>query len=152
MDSSTTVSSFNDLMGQFLDDLEIAFPNDKGIQKYQASFMILRKAQPRKPLNEFMKSVTPLASQIMNKDEQFFLDSPPGFLETLNIKELWTQATQENKDAIWQYVQTLYIIGTTISSLPPEALAVIEDVAKKCAESLKGTEFLELLGKNPMKM
>lgn len=149
--ASTTVSSFNDLMQQFLDDLEIAFPNDSDIKKYQATFGLLRKSNARKPMNEFMASVGPYASQIMEKNEVFFLETETEFMSLLNIKELWAQATDENKDAIWQYLQTLYIIGMTITSLPPETLSVIESVAKQCAESLKGTEFMDLLGKNPMK-
>lgn len=150
--AGTTITSFNELMQQFLDDLEIAFPNDSAIKKYQATFGLVKKTNARKPLTEFMSSITPFASQIMSKDESFFLQSDVDFVKSLNIKDLWSQATSENKDAIWQYLQTLYIIGMTISSLPPETLSVIENVAKQCAESLKGTEFMELLGKNPMKM
>jgi len=150
--AGTTITSFNELMQQFLDDLEVAFPTESAIKKYQATFGLLKKTNARKPLTEFMSSITPFASQIMSKDESFFLQSDVDFVKSLNIKDLWSQATPENKDAIWQYLQTLYIIGMTISSLPPETLSVIENVAKQCAESLKGTEFMELLGKNPMKM
>lgn len=150
--AGTTITSFNELMQQFLDDLEVAFPNESAIKKYQATFGLLKKTNARKPLTEFMSSITPYASHIMSKDESFFLQSDVDFVKSLNIKDLWSQATSENKDAIWQYLQTLYIIGMTISSLPPETLSVIENVAKQCAESLKGSEFMELLGKNPMKM
>ena len=91
--ASTTVSSFNDLMQQFLDDLEIAFPNDSDIKKYQATFGLLRKSNARKPMNEFMASVGPYASQIMEKNEVFFLETETEFMSLLNIKELWAQAT-----------------------------------------------------------
>lgn len=152
--SGTTISSFNELMTQFLDDLEVAFPKDTSIKRFQATFGLLKKTNARKPLTEFMESIAPYASHVMARDDSFFLqnDVDIEFVKSLNIKELWAQATPENKDAIWQYLQTLYIIGMTITSLPPETLSVIENVAKQCAESLKGTEFMELLGKNPMKM
>jgi hypothetical protein len=150
--ANTTISSFNDLLQQFLDELEVAFPDDAKIKKYQASFILVRKSSVRKPLTEFMASIGPYASHIMTKNEEFFLTSDSEFVKNLNIPKLWGKASDANKDAIWQYLQTLYIIGTTITSLPPEALSVIESVAKQCAESMQGSDLMALLGKNPMKM
>ena len=148
----TTLSSFNDLLQQFLDELEIAFPDNSRIKKYQASFQLMRKANARKPMSEFMASIGPCASHIMSKNEEFFLTTD-GFVQELDIPDLWGKASASTKDAIWQYLQTLYILGTTISSLPEDTLSIIEDVAKKCAENLQGSDLFNLLspGKNPMK-
>ena len=56
------------------------------------------------------------------------------------IPRLWTDELSETtKGAIWQYLQTLYILGTTISSLPADTLNMIESVAQKCASQLQDT-------------
>lgn len=149
---ATTLSSFNELMQQFLDELEIAFPDDPKLKKYQSNFSLLKKANARKPLNSFMESVRSHANKIMTKDESYFLESTDSFIVDLDIKTKWDMSSETTKSAIWQYLQTLYIIGTTIQTLPSEALSMIEDVAKKCADSFNPgdmSSLIELLGKNP---
>lgn len=151
---STTLSSFNELMQQFLDELEIAFPDDPKLKKHQSNFSLLKKANTRKPLNSFMDAVTPHASKIMAKDETYFFDCTDEFMSELDIKTKWETSSENTKSAIWQYLQTLYIIGTTIKSLPSEALSMIEEVAKKCSDSFNPDDMsslIELLGKNPVK-
>lgn len=151
---SSTLSSFNDLMQQFLDELEIAFPDDPKLKKHQSNFSIIKKANARKPLNAFMEEITPHANKIMSKDESYFLESTDKFITDLDIKTKWETCSENTKNAIWQYLQTLYIIGTTINSLPTEALSMIEEVAKKCSDSLNPDDMsslIELLGKNPVK-
>jgi hypothetical protein len=151
---STTLSSFNDLMQQFLDELEIAFPDDPKLKKHQSNFSILKKANVRKPLNSFMDAVTPHANKIMAKDESYFFEADDKFIKELDIQTKWANCSENTKSAIWQYLQTLYIIGTTIKTLPTDALSMIEDVAKKCADSFNPDDMsslIELLGKNPVK-
>ena len=41
------------------------------------------------------------------------------------------------KNAVLQYLQTLYMLGTTITAIPQETLAVIENVAKDCADKIQ---------------
>jgi hypothetical protein len=41
------------------------------------------------------------------------------------------------KAVVWQYLQTLYILGTTIQSVPEETLNMIEILAKECADKMQ---------------
>jgi len=136
---ATTISAFNDMMQQFLDELVLTFPETKSFSKFQSQFKLLRKTSPRTPMNNFMESITPYANSIMQRDEKFFkehADSIP-FLKSLDINSIWTDDLSEStKGAIWQYLQTLYILGTTISTLPAETLSMIESVAQKCASQM----------------
>lgn len=137
---ATTTNAFNDMMQQFLDELVLTFPNEKKLAKYQATFILLRKASPKKPLNEFMESVTPYANHLMQKDEEFFKThaAEVPFLDDLDIKRLWnSELSDSTKNAIWQYLQTLYILGTTLNALPPETLSMIESVATQCASQIQ---------------
>jgi len=150
---ATTVSAFNDMMQQFLDELVLTFPEEKSFVKFQASFSLVRKTRPRMVLENYMKSIGPVASQLMAKDEVYFkehVDDIP-ILKEMNLMKIWTDDLSPNtKEAIWKYLQTMYILATTISSLPAETLSMIESVAEKCAKQMteEGITSEEALMKN----
>lgn len=130
------------MMEQFLNELEKTFPEEKAVAKYKNGFELMRKSNPRKCVDGYMTSVAPFQEKIMAKDESFFLASNESIIKDMNLQKHWTpDLSAVTKDAIWQYLQTLYILGSTITMIPPEALGMIEDVANKCAGSIqeKGT-------------
>ena len=136
----TSVGAFNDMMEQFLNELVSTFPEEKGIKKYQASFEIVRKANPRKCIDSFMAAISPYASRITTKDESVMTEDI-SFLTQVNISKYWTSdLSQTTKDAIWQYLQTLYMLGMTISAIPAETLSMIESVASQCADKIQSGE------------
>ena len=133
----TSVTAWNDMMEQFITELERTFPEEKAILKYKTSFDLLRKSNPRKCVDGYMANITPLQAKVMAKDESLLMEDN-SVLADLNIRKHWTpELSQNTKDAIWQYLQTLYILGTTITMIPPEALGMIEDVAQKCATNIQ---------------
>lgn len=128
------------MMDQFLDELVKTFPEETGLKKYQSTFDIMKKANPRKCVEVFMNSAREFQSQIMAKDEKFFLESSVEFLDALNIKKWWNDSLSDNtKSAIWQYLQTLMILGTTITSIDAETLGAIEGIAEKMAQGSPGS-------------
>ena len=134
----TSVGAFNDLMAQFLSELKETFPEEPAIKKYQAAFDIMRSANPKKCVIAFMTSMTPYAQSIMAKDEKFFLENPPDVISDLNLQKHWNdELSQGTKDAIWQYLQTLNMLGMTITSIPGDTLSMIEKVAKQCADTMQ---------------
>ena len=60
--------------------------------------------------------------------------------------------SQGTKDAIWQYLQTLNVLGMTITSIPAEALSTIENVAAQCAGGMGGEGEGEGSGSNDQLM
>jgi hypothetical protein len=84
-------------------------------------------------MENFMQSVGPYSQHIMSKDDSFFLNNPEVFKD-FKLNNIWTlDVSDTTKNAIWQYLQTLYILGNTISALPGDTLSMIEQMAKKCA-------------------
>ena len=136
----TSVTAFNDMLDQFIDELRQTFPEESGIRKYQASFEIFRKSNPRKCVETFMNAISPYANEITSRNEAFF-QRDLDFLEDLSIKSNWTPAlSQTTKDAIWQYLHTLYMLGTTIVSIPADTLNMIETMASQCADKLQSSD------------
>lgn len=133
----TSVSAFNDMLEQFLTELMGTFPEEKSIKKYHAGFDVMRKTNPKKVVEGFMSAVAPHSQKIMNKDESI-LDDSIDVLDELSIKKHWNGGISDNtKNAIWQYLQTLYMLGTTITAIPADTLNMIEDVAKQCADNMQ---------------
>ena len=134
-----SVTAFNDMMGQFLVELHKTFPEEKGIKKMMTSFDVLKSTNPRLVVDAFMKGVTPYAEKISVKDESFLLKEIEtiDFLKELNIKSYWERMSDNTKGATWQYLQTLYMLGTTITSIPDDTLKMIEGIAKECADKME---------------
>jgi hypothetical protein len=89
----------------------------------------------------------------MEKNEAFFKENSDSIdlLRELDLMKIWTDDLSQNtKEAIWKYLQTLYILATTISALPAETLSIIENVAEKCAKQMteEGISSEEALMKN----
>ena len=124
----SSVNAFNDMMGQFLAELHKTFPEEKGIKKCMSGFELMRTSNPRLVVDGFMAGVTPFADKISAKDDTFFLNEAKNleFLKGINLEEHWANVSEGTKDAIWQYIQTLYMLGTTISSIPEDTLSMIE--------------------------
>ena len=134
-----SVTAFNDMLSQFLVELHRTFPDEKGIKKMTTSFEMLKKTNPRIVVEGFMKGVSPYADKISAKDEKFILEEIEtiDMLEDLNIKSYWNRMTPNTRSATWQYLQTLYMLGTTITAIPAETLSMIEGIAKDCADKMQ---------------
>tara|TARA_R100000908_G_scaffold32479_1_gene14652 strand:- start:4771 stop:5256 length:486 start_codon:yes stop_codon:yes gene_type:complete len=134
-----SVTAFNDMMGQFLVELHKTFPEEKGIKKMMTSFDVLKTSNPRLVVDAFMKGVSPYAEKISSKDESFLLKEIETieFLKDLGIKGYWERMSVNTKAATWQYLQTLYMLGTTITSIPDDTLKMIEGIAKECADKME---------------
>src|SRR6056300_964344 len=134
-----SVTAFNDMLSQFLVELHKTFPEEKGIKKMTTSFEMLKQTNPRLIVDGFMKGVTPYADKISSKDESFLLEEIEKIelLKDLNIKTYWSRMSPNTKAATWQYLQTLYMLGTTITAIPAETLNLIEGIAKDCADKMQ---------------
>ena len=134
-----SVTAFNDMMGQFLVELHKTFPEEKGIKKMMTSFDMLKTTNPRLVVDGFMTGVSPYADKISGQDETFILNEIEtiDFLKDLDIKKYWERMSDGTKSATLQYLQTLYMLGTTITSIPDDTLKMIEGIAKDCADKMQ---------------
>lgn len=151
----TSIGAFADMMEQFLTELIDVFPSEQAFKDAKSAMLLMRKTNPRLIMTTYMECIMPHASKLMAKDETMFTEDAIHieFLHTLNIAEHWSDenTTQQTKDAIWQYLQTLYMLGTTIGMLPQDTLSAIESIAQQMLQT-NGSEITKLLGKNHGKL
>ena len=141
--SMTTVASFNQLLKSFLTEIVEVFPDDPAASKVElflATFdTIVAGSNARMAMDLFMKEISPHADAITAKDESLFdALTLPG---DISLRPLWEQASDNTKDCVWQYLQMLFLIGTTASVLPDTMLAGIEDMASKYAKQVQDGEL-----------
>lgn len=135
----SSITAWCDMMEQFLSELARTFPEESSVKKYGTSFDLLRKTNPRKCIDVYMKGTINSADKIMQKNPDFFIEMEQ--VMGIDLLKFWTPELSDNtKNAIWQYIQTLYLLGTTITSIPQDALSAIESVANKCAQSMQSQD------------
>ena len=145
-----TVKAFNEMMDQFLTELNLTFPENKAVVKFQASFEVVKATKPGAVLENFMKAVKPFSKKIMARDDTF-ISVDAGTINALgdiDLAGMWTKSSDATKDAIWQYLYTLLVLGTTISSFPKETLDMIEKMAENCAAQMQeggGGDIMSLM-------
>lgn len=120
----TTLKAFDEMMGQFLNELARIFPDE-----------------PKKtPMDckSFVGQIGSWSGKIMTKDDSFFCEENE-FVKNMNLHVIWKRedCSETTRQAIWQYIQSLYMMGTTFSMFPPEMLSMIESAAESCANQMK---------------
>ena len=128
--------AFNSMMEEFLNELIQTFPEEKSLKVELTKFQTLKKANSKKIVEGFMHAIGPYQNDIQQKNENFLINNNE-FLNKINIKKWWTKELSDNtKDAIWSYLQTLIMLATTITSIPSDMLKTIESVAEQCASTI----------------
>tara|TARA_B110000977_G_C11069873_1_gene489202 strand:- start:1745 stop:2284 length:540 start_codon:yes stop_codon:yes gene_type:complete len=131
-----SVQAFNGVMDEFLSELQETFPKEKKLKVYYNGFLTMKKANPRKILELFMNNAVPHASLITKRDDALF-KCENELIPDVDLSRLWNDdLDDETKDAIWQYINTLYVLGSTINSIPSSLLSTIEGVAEQCATQM----------------
>ena len=132
-----THQAFNSMMEEFIGELIETIPEEKSLKLYKTQFDTLKKANPRKIVESFMHAISPYCDFITNKDESLFMRNDIEFLNKLNINKWWSSSISDStKDAIWQYLNTLMMIGTAITNISSDMLQQIESVAEQCASQM----------------
>jgi hypothetical protein len=128
----TSYKAFNEMYTQFLNELAQTFPEEPSIAK------VLKKHQDERTYKKVMNKLSPWAQQIMEKDSKFFCEENE-FVVVLNLHELWKKedVSGATRQAIWQYISSLYGFGVTLQMIPPGFMNIIENEAENCAKSLQ---------------
>jgi hypothetical protein len=119
----SVLGAFNNVLLNFIDDCILVFPEDRDFKVYKASIKILVKINPKKVLTIFANNTQIYKSQILEKNEDFFLKND--YSEVINntkktdisddeineiikkIQGYWIELEKTNKEKIWDYMLLL---------------------------------------------
>lgn len=137
----TSLQAFNSLIDNFVSELRATFPDEDGLEIFHEEFKTLLKMDQRAPLELFMKAMTPHTNAIMTRDPGLFAQLK---IPRLHLKKLWDLPLSDaTRNAIWQHLHTIFMLGTTIQYMPAEMLNNIESMAKECARKIEAGEGLD---------
>jgi len=116
------IETFNKLFEEFLEKIISKFDVPK-IKTYRKLFIIMKEMSPETPVNIFMAGCINYKDEIKNRNESFFLKDKKineqvknfgNFTEDCGLDAYWNELTPKTKKAIWDYVQSLFVLGEII--------------------------------------
>lgn len=124
MSNSSFLTAFNNVISQFIDDLINTFPEEREFRKFKTGFSILKSTNNKKIVQVFKFYIENYKEQIRNRDDNFFIvtdseslaESDDNSIANLldKLKVYWKLLSENNKDKIWQYLNTLIILSNKI--------------------------------------
>ena len=129
------LNSFNKLAEEFFTDMTRSFPREPKVKGYQIAFRAAKKYNNRKPVEMFMENLEPFGIQIINRDEAFFTKSEyvnhvQNLSGKMGLVQYWEDMKPENKNAIWEYMQSLYMLGMNVTGKSEELKTIMNNVNK----------------------
>tara|TARA_B100000575_G_C23061676_1_gene611229 strand:- start:4 stop:489 length:486 start_codon:yes stop_codon:yes gene_type:complete len=119
---SKEIIRFNALFEEFLEKVITAFPNEK-LKTYRRGFLIIKSTSPSTPVNLFMAGCIEYKKEIISRNDNFFLKDKKikerasafgNFTDDCGLDSYWDILTSTTKKAVWDYIQSLFVLGEII--------------------------------------
>ena len=114
--SKTNIEHFNSYFKLFVNNIISTFPEHKEIlENYYDDLLETDVCNNDKYVKRFVVKMKDFKKQISEKNNDLFSESVY-ILKNIDFKELWesTDLGDSNKEKIWEYIQTLFILSETI--------------------------------------
>lgn len=104
----------------FLNELKEMYPEDPDFSLGMTSIRMLKNVNPSMIPKYFYDSAKEFESEIVSKNEKFFLDHSFGndfdFDLLSKLKQYVAGMTPTSKDNVWTYIQNLFKLSKTIAN------------------------------------
>ena len=121
----TLLNAFTTQIKNLIIELYEVLPYNKEISVNKTAIELIIKTNPRLLYTAFTTYIMPFKSQVLDRDDNFFLSrevQPNGAINkqivgTLNIlKRLWPSLTSSTKDSVWLYFAVLIKLHERITA------------------------------------
>ena len=116
--SKTNIEYFNEYMKMFVSEIRTIFPEfNEIIDDYYKELLESDTCNDDKYVKRFMRKLKDFKVQISNKDASMF-NGELCVLKNVDFEKIYASdiLTDNNKEKIWEYLQTLYVLGESIIS------------------------------------
>ena len=114
----TNIEYFNEQFSLFVNDVVEVFPElRQSVFEYYEELFKNETCTNDKYVKRYMMKMKGYKEQIAKRDNSLF-DSTICVLKNVDFSPIWKsqELSNANRDTIWEYLQTLYVIGETIIS------------------------------------
>ena len=119
MSTQTPLSLFVNQLNSLCCELADMYPEDVDIKMAKTSIDTMKRMNPRMVFTTFYQFVYPFKDQILNRNEDFFLNmdfskiaggEASNMMTVMNLKKYWGTMTDQTKECMWQYFGVLIIL------------------------------------------
>ena len=134
---SSLRGQFNTILDEFISKMITTFPTQKKLKTYYRAFTVSKTYNSQIPVQLFMGGCTGFTDQIKNRDEEFFKNRETfvncckncsSFGSDTGIVDEWDSLSCNTKNSIWEYIQTLFVLGEIIVNNDENLKKHISDV------------------------
>ena len=149
--SETSYKSFNDLLSEFIAALSNTFEEYTELSDANSNLSALLAIDPtmQMPMDKFYEVFSEHAGAIMQKQDSLFDVCRIPYADGFDISKEYKESDPETQKAIWDYLQQLFAMATTVKMLPPDMMSQIEAVANSCMESVTSGEVSQEQAQSP---
>jgi hypothetical protein len=125
----TTIEHFNNYLKLFINDVSTILPEyTEDLNLYYSEFLGLEICNDDKYVKRFIRKTQEHKELISNRNPVLF-ETDINIIKTINFKELWQKEISEsNRNKIWEYIQTLFVLGETIISDTDRVKKLVENI------------------------
>lgn len=114
------LNKFNTILKEFIEKMLTTFPEEQKLKTYYNAFKISKLYSNQLPIQIFMGGCLDYTDQIKNRDAEFFINKKTfvekcvkasSFSNDIGLKDRWDTIPEKTKKSIWDYVQTLFVLG-----------------------------------------
>lgn len=114
------IDEFNKTLDEFINKMILQFPEETKLKTYYSAYKVTRMYDKTMPLKIYMGGCLQFSEQIRNRDTYFFakrkafvnkIAQASSFTDDTGLVNYWENLSDVSKNAIWDYIQTLFVMG-----------------------------------------
>ena len=114
------IEEFNKTLDEFINKMILQFPEETKLKTYYSAYKVTRMYDKTMPLKIYMGGCLQFSEQIKNRDTNFFakrkafvnkIAQASSFTDDTGLVNYWENLSDISKNAIWDYIQTLFVMG-----------------------------------------
>lgn len=135
--TNKVIEEFNKTLDEFINKMIVQFPDETKLKTYYSAFKVTKMYDKTMPIKIYMGGCLSFSEQIKTRDSDFFakrkqfvekVKQCSSFTDDTGLVNYWEQLSDASKTAIWDYIQTLYVMGEMYINKDTSIINKINDV------------------------
>lgn len=116
----SVLDEFNKTLDEFINKMINQFPQENKLKSYYSAYKVTKMYDKSMPIKIFMGGCLEFKEQIKIRDSEFFtkrktfvnkVKQASSFTDDTGLVNYWANLSESSKTAIWDYMQTLFVMG-----------------------------------------
>ena len=116
----SVLDEFNKTLDEFINKMINQFPQENKLKSYYSAYKVTKMYDKSMPIKIFMGGCLEFKEQIKRRDSEFFtkrktfvnkVKQASSFTDDTGLVNYWENLSESSKTAIWDYMQTLFVMG-----------------------------------------